>query len=135
MEGYRWHRPGFHGPKSQALYLCPPIHHSPTLGHARHNAYFVDLFVRASNQAAITMYEHFGYSVYRRVIGYYSGDPPEDALGESRRGLLLHWHTFGNQRTCPALAWWSWKWKQSRPAPLLMVLTPPPLPHPTTFAF
>lgn len=47
----------------------------------RHNAYFVDLFVRSSNNAAIAMYEHFGYTVYRRVVGYYSGATPEDALG------------------------------------------------------
>ncbi|KAL6766225.1 hypothetical protein ACKKBG_A35165 [Auxenochlorella protothecoides x Auxenochlorella symbiontica] len=45
-----------------------------------HNAFFVDLFVRASNAAAILMYERFGYSVYRRVLGYYSGPSPEDAL-------------------------------------------------------
>lgn len=34
-----------------------------------HDAYFVDLFVRASNRVAIGMYESFGYSVYRRVLG------------------------------------------------------------------
>ena len=77
--------------KHRPLHLCQLGNGSPTHFRARHNAYFVDLFVRASNQAAITMYEHFGYSVYRRVIGYYSGDPPEDALGESRRGILPHW--------------------------------------------
>lgn len=43
-----------------------------------HHAYFVDLFVRASNAVAIRMYERFGYSTYRRVLGYYSGE--EDAL-------------------------------------------------------
>lgn len=43
-----------------------------------HDAYFIDLFVRVSNQVAIKMYEGFGYSVYRRVLGYYSGD--EDAF-------------------------------------------------------
>merc|ERR1712188_220626 len=37
------------------------------------DAYFVDLFVRVSNALAIGMYEAFGYSVYRRVLGYYSG--------------------------------------------------------------
>mmetsp|Transcript_46404 Transcript_46404/g.54224 ORF Transcript_46404/g.54224 Transcript_46404/m.54224 type:complete len:185 (+) Transcript_46404:87-641(+) len=37
-----------------------------------HNAYFVDLFVRASNLLAITMYEKFGYVRYRRVLGYYA---------------------------------------------------------------
>uniref|UniRef100_A0A6U1HGY3 N-acetyltransferase domain-containing protein n=1 Tax=Tetraselmis chuii TaxID=63592 RepID=A0A6U1HGY3_9CHLO len=42
-----------------------------------HFGYFVDLFVRVSNHMAIAMYTKFGYTVYRRVIGYYSGD--EDA--------------------------------------------------------
>mmetsp|Transcript_29548 Transcript_29548/g.59395 ORF Transcript_29548/g.59395 Transcript_29548/m.59395 type:complete len:176 (-) Transcript_29548:1162-1689(-) len=44
-----------------------------------YNAFFVDLFVRASNTLAINMYEKFGYVKYRRVLGYYSGDDPEDA--------------------------------------------------------
>ncbi|KAL3771501.1 hypothetical protein ACHAWO_000622 [Cyclotella atomus] len=44
-----------------------------------YNAYFVDLFVRASNALAISMYEKFGYVKYRRVLGYYSGEDPEDA--------------------------------------------------------
>jgi N-terminal acetyltransferase B complex catalytic subunit len=46
--------------------------------HSVHNGYFVDLFVRASNKTAIRMYESFGYNLYRRVLGYYSGE--EDAL-------------------------------------------------------
>ena len=40
-------------------------------------AFFVDLFVRKSNDMAINMYRRLGYSVYRQVIGYYSGE--EDA--------------------------------------------------------
>jgi N-terminal acetyltransferase B complex catalytic subunit len=44
-----------------------------------YNAYFVDLFVRASNALAIRMYEKFGYVRYRRVLGYYSGQDSEDA--------------------------------------------------------
>jgi len=47
-----------------------------------YNAFFVDLFVRASNELAISMYEKFGYVKYRRVLGYYSGatkDTLEDA--------------------------------------------------------
>eukprot|EP00793_Prasinoderma_coloniale_P001111 PRCOL_00006102-RA len=63
--------------------------HAPTPAHAgaharvqvterRHNAYFVDLFVRVSNSMAISMYEGFGYIVYRRVLGYYSSE--EDAF-------------------------------------------------------
>lgn len=39
-----------------------------------HKAYFVDLFVRVSNASAIRMYNKFGYSIYRTVLGYYSGD-------------------------------------------------------------
>ncbi|CAG0901671.1 unnamed protein product [Darwinula stevensoni] len=42
-------------------------------------AYFVDLFVRVSNQVAINMYKRLGYIVYRTVLEYYSGDPDEDA--------------------------------------------------------
>lgn len=44
-----------------------------------YNGYFVDLFVRKSNALAIGMYRKFGYDVYRRVLGYYSGE--EDAFG------------------------------------------------------
>ncbi|KAL7531261.1 hypothetical protein ACHAXR_003940 [Thalassiosira sp. AJA248-18] len=51
-----------------------------------YNAYFVDLFVRSSNSLAISMYEKFGYVQYRRVLGYYSGDDPEDAL-DMRKAL------------------------------------------------
>jgi N-terminal acetyltransferase B complex catalytic subunit len=52
-----------------------------------YNAYFVDLFVRASNHLAISMYQtKFGYSTYRRVLGYYSGEEPEDAL-DMRKAL------------------------------------------------
>lgn len=36
-----------------------------------YNAWFVDLFVRPSNQTAVTMYERMGYHVYRKVTAYY----------------------------------------------------------------
>lgn len=39
----------------------------------------MDLFVRVSNNVAITMYTDLGYIVYRKVLEYYSGDPDEDA--------------------------------------------------------
>ncbi|CAK9085649.1 unnamed protein product [Durusdinium trenchii] len=42
-----------------------------------HDCYFVDLFVRPTNTAAIKFYEGLGYVIYRTVTGYYSGD--EDA--------------------------------------------------------
>jgi len=53
-----------------------------------YNAYFVDLFVRASNALAINMYEKFGYVKYRRVLGYYAsgGDDSEDAY-DMRKAL------------------------------------------------
>jgi hypothetical protein len=49
---------------------------------------FVDLYVRCANSVAISMYEGFGYSVYRRVREYYGnlglgkgGRDEEDAFG------------------------------------------------------
>lgn len=42
--------------------------------------YFVDLFVRESNTNALKMYESMGYTVYRRVLDYYSGFRNEDGL-------------------------------------------------------
>ncbi|KAE9001147.1 hypothetical protein PR002_g17989 [Phytophthora rubi] len=52
-----------------------------------YDGYFVDLFVRVSNLLAIGMYEKFGYSVYRRVLGYYSSaDDGEDAF-DMRKAL------------------------------------------------
>lgn len=47
----------------------------------RKHCYFVDLFVRVSNKVAVDMYRRLGYSVYRRVLEYYSGDVDEDAFG------------------------------------------------------
>ncbi|XJO71431.1 hypothetical protein BDV3_000948 [Batrachochytrium dendrobatidis] len=51
-----------------------------------YNTYFVDLFVRSSNSLAIGMYENFGYTTYRRVLDYYTGHDPEDAL-DMRKAL------------------------------------------------
>jgi len=36
-----------------------------------YKGFFVDLYVRCTNELAINMYEGFGYSVYRRVEQYY----------------------------------------------------------------
>jgi N-terminal acetyltransferase B complex catalytic subunit len=52
----------------------------------RKQNYFVDLFVRESNHLAIRMYEKFGYRTYRKVLGYYSGELPENAL-DMRKAL------------------------------------------------
>ena len=51
-----------------------------------YSAYFVDLFVRKSNLLAQEMYTKFGYVTYRRVLDYYSGELPEDAL-DMRKAL------------------------------------------------
>lgn len=51
-----------------------------------YSAYFVDLFVRKSNRLAQEMYSKFGYVTYRRVLDYYSGELPEDAL-DMRKAL------------------------------------------------
>ena len=53
--------------------------------------YFVDLFVRVSNTVAVQMYKDLGYSIYRKIVGYYSGPPGskqdnEDAY-DMRRAL------------------------------------------------
>ncbi|KAF2837888.1 acyl-CoA N-acyltransferase [Patellaria atrata CBS 101060] len=40
----------------------------------RENCWFVDLFVRVDNHTAIAMYRKMGYTVYRRVVGYYNDD-------------------------------------------------------------
>ncbi|CAJ0586606.1 unnamed protein product, partial [Mesorhabditis spiculigera] len=48
--------------------------------------YFVDLFVRKSNTAAIRLYEKLGYVVYREIKNYYSGKNPENAY-EMRKAL------------------------------------------------
>ena len=53
-----------------------------------YKGWFVDLYVRCTNQVAIKMYEGLGYSVYRRVREYYgslglgrAGKDEEDAFG------------------------------------------------------
>jgi N-terminal acetyltransferase B complex catalytic subunit len=51
-----------------------------------YNGFFVDLFVRASNAVAVRMYASLGYTVYRRVLRYYGGSPPEDAF-DMRKAL------------------------------------------------
>ncbi|CAM1311379.1 NAA20 (predicted) [Pycnogonum litorale] len=54
-------------------------------------AYFVDLFVRVSNNVAVEMYKQLGYSVYCRVLDYYSGDPDGDAF-DMRKALSRDVH-------------------------------------------
>ena len=54
----------------------------------RKHCFFVDLFVRVSNKVAVAMYNKLGYTVYRRVLEYYSGDVDEDAFGKYHFFLL-----------------------------------------------
>jgi len=46
-----------------------------------YKGFFVDLYVRCANNVAISMYEGFDYSVYRRVREYYGNL----GLGKGRR--------------------------------------------------
>ncbi|GJJ12396.1 N(alpha)-acetyltransferase 20, NatB catalyticsubunit [Clathrus columnatus] len=41
-----------------------------------YHGFFVDLYVRLSNDKAIGMYERLGYSIYRRVRKYYGSAGP-----------------------------------------------------------
>ena len=50
----------------------------------------MDLFVRTTNRVAIGMYEQFGYSVYRRIKGYYhSGTAGKKHEDEDAFGINL----------------------------------------------
>lgn len=42
-----------------------------------YDAWFVDLFVRKSNKVAQALYRGMGYTVFRRVVAYYSDDPTD----------------------------------------------------------
>ncbi|KAI0989127.1 hypothetical protein GJ496_004173 [Pomphorhynchus laevis] len=37
--------------------------------------YYVDLFVRTTNEPAFELYKRLGYSIYRRIRNYYTPDP------------------------------------------------------------
>ncbi|KAL3083220.1 hypothetical protein niasHS_011022 [Heterodera schachtii] len=55
----------------------------------KEDCFFVDLFVRISNETAINMYKRLGYTVYRQIVDYYSGDDThedEDAF-DMRKAL------------------------------------------------
>lgn len=38
------------------------------------DAWFVDLFVRVENTTAQELYRKMGYSVYRKIVGYYNDE-------------------------------------------------------------
>ncbi|KAH3667053.1 hypothetical protein WICMUC_005400 [Wickerhamomyces mucosus] len=55
-----------------ASYLCNNLEY---ITDAKpHETRFIDLFVRVNNSLALHLYEKLGYSVYRRVVGYYGGE-------------------------------------------------------------
>ena len=55
----------------------------------RYDGYFVDLYVRQSNVAAIKMYKKMGYFIYQVIPGYYSADAnfPDEAAFDMRKPL------------------------------------------------
>jgi N-terminal acetyltransferase B complex catalytic subunit len=64
--------------------LCKLLEHT---SEEPYRGFFVDLFVRRSNDVAIGMYERMGYTVYRCVRDYYANLGPgmagsEDAYGQ-----------------------------------------------------
>ena len=65
------------------LALVALIERTARREYARKKTYFVDLFVRVSNKRAVDMYHKLNYVVYRRIIGYYSGERDEDAFGKN----------------------------------------------------
>lgn len=72
-----------------------------------YNGFFVDLYVRCTNDLAIKMYEGFGYSVYRRVEQYYgslglgkTAKDEEDAFGECMCMFCTSFMLMISQKTC-----------------------------------
>merc|ERR1712080_401891 len=74
------------GTSSQEARPRQQTHGGPRAGSDKKNCYFVDLFVRVSNTVAINFYRQLGYSVYRTVLQYYSGENDEDAY-DMRKAL------------------------------------------------
>ncbi|XP_021114233.1 N-alpha-acetyltransferase 20-like [Heterocephalus glaber] len=69
-------------PEFQHLGLAAKLMESLVEISERKGRFFIDLFVRVSNQFAVNMYKQLGYSVHWTVIEYYSatsGEPDKDA--------------------------------------------------------
>ncbi len=69
-------------PTARRLGLARQLTRSLENAGDEYQAWFVDLYVRKSNILAIGMYKGMGYSVFRRVVGYYSDDPFGDKKNE-----------------------------------------------------
>ena len=64
-------------PHARRLGLARTLSLSLERSGDEYDAWFVDLFVRKSNKIAQALYTGMGYSVYRRVLDYYSDDPTD----------------------------------------------------------
>ena len=62
-------------PQYRRLGLAQELTKALERGCEAQDAWFVDLFVRAGNETAVGLYRGMGYSVFRRVVDYYSDDP------------------------------------------------------------
>ncbi|KAJ7624925.1 N-acetyltransferase 5, isoform CRA_d, partial [Roridomyces roridus] len=73
---------------STLIAMLERVSDSPT-----YRGFFVDLYVRCTNDVAIGMYEELGYSIFRRVREYYDhmggnrGKDEEDAFADMRKPL------------------------------------------------
>ncbi|XP_023341434.1 N-alpha-acetyltransferase 20 [Eurytemora carolleeae] len=74
------------GPEYRRLGLARKLMDGLEVISDKKKCYFVDLFVRVSNKVALTIYEKLGYTVYRTVLEYYSGETDEDAY-DMRKSL------------------------------------------------
>ena len=52
---------------------------------AKRKGWYVDLFVKKSNDIAVAMYRNLGYTVYQEVKNYYSGPNPENCYDMRKR--------------------------------------------------
>jgi len=67
------------GPQHRRLGLAKKLMDGLEVITDMKKCYFVDLFVRVSNKNALSFYEKLGYTIYRTVLEYYSGETDEDA--------------------------------------------------------
>ena len=69
-------------PQYRRLGLAQVLTAALERGCEEQKAWFVDLFVREGNETAVGLYRGLGYSVFRRVVDYYSDDPTGGKAGE-----------------------------------------------------
>lgn len=70
-------------PHARRLGLGATLSESLARAGDEYDAYFVDLFVRKSNDGAQRLYRGLGYSVWRTVVGYYT-DTAMDSKGKGK---------------------------------------------------